>query len=266
MDVLIRLPNINSKNQDISENEKIINFKIKDKESFCEEYLKYKIFEKTFIPIAFQYLKLVSSNLDNIELQQQQHLKVYDLLLRVNGGKGGFGSLLKSSGTKVGQKKTTNFDACRDLSGRRLRHVNNEARIKQWLEDEEARKIAMQELKKKFNDSNEKHVEEFNDTQFQKETEDIHKKVSNSVEQGLKLQKENKNLENNKTTTTTTTTTTTATPLKTVDRFKKPSNNNTKPISMLVPDFDDDDEEEEEEEESEEEEKDSNKTKVSKTK
>lgn len=32
------------------------------------------------------------------------------------GGKGGFGSLLRASGRVA---KTTNFDACRDLSGRR---------------------------------------------------------------------------------------------------------------------------------------------------
>ena len=35
-----------------------------------------------------------------------------DLLLRINGGKGGFGSLLR--GSKSAQT-TTNFDACRDL-------------------------------------------------------------------------------------------------------------------------------------------------------
>jgi hypothetical protein len=34
----------------------------------------------------------------------------------LRGGKGGFGSLLRASGRVA---KTTNFDACRDLSGRR---------------------------------------------------------------------------------------------------------------------------------------------------
>jgi len=37
------------------------------------------------------------------------------------GGKGGFGSLLRSMKPKV--KGDENFDACRDLSGRRLRTV-----------------------------------------------------------------------------------------------------------------------------------------------
>ena len=37
------------------------------------------------------------------------------LSLRVVGGKGGFGSLLRGAGSKIGQKKTDNFDACRDI-------------------------------------------------------------------------------------------------------------------------------------------------------
>lgn len=31
-------------------------------------------------------------------------------------------------------KKTTNFDAMRDLNGRRIRHVKAVERIKEWLE------------------------------------------------------------------------------------------------------------------------------------
>lgn len=37
------------------------------------------------------------------------------LSLRVVGGKGGFGSLLRGAPSKIGQKKTDNFDACRDI-------------------------------------------------------------------------------------------------------------------------------------------------------
>jgi hypothetical protein len=36
------------------------------------------------------------------------------VVLRLRGGKGGFGSLLRGAATKAGQKKTSNFDACRD--------------------------------------------------------------------------------------------------------------------------------------------------------
>ena len=36
--------------------------------------------------------------------------------------------------------KTTNFDACRDLNGRRLRHVNAEAQLREWEASAEERK------------------------------------------------------------------------------------------------------------------------------
>ena len=45
--------------------------------------------------------------------------------IRALGGKGGFGANLKSLGGRMNKKQTTNFDACRDLSGRRLRSVNH---------------------------------------------------------------------------------------------------------------------------------------------
>jgi len=53
------------------------------------------------------------------------------VLFRLLGGKGGFGALLRS---QKGGKKTTNFDAMRDLSGRRLRHSKAVERIKEWME------------------------------------------------------------------------------------------------------------------------------------
>merc|ERR1711983_66404 len=47
------------------------------------------------------------------------------------GGKGGFGSLLRSIGAQI--EKTTNHEAMRDLSGRRQRDVNNEQRLKNYV-------------------------------------------------------------------------------------------------------------------------------------
>lgn len=43
---------------------------------------------------------------------------------------GGFGSLLRGAGKA--SKQTTNYDSCRDLDGRRLRHVNAEKKIHEW--------------------------------------------------------------------------------------------------------------------------------------
>ena len=43
--------------------------------------------------------------------------------IRLNGGKGGFGSNLKAQGGRMANKKTTNFDSCRNLAGRRLKTI-----------------------------------------------------------------------------------------------------------------------------------------------
>lgn len=55
------------------------------------------------------------------------------------GGKGGFGSLLKGQSRQAGAKLTTDFGACRDLQGRRLRHVNDEIKLRKWREAQEIR-------------------------------------------------------------------------------------------------------------------------------
>jgi len=62
------------------------------------------------------------------------HFCIVRVLFRLLGGKGGFGSLLR--GQKGRGKKTTNLDAMRDLSGRRLRHSKAVERIKKWMEDQ----------------------------------------------------------------------------------------------------------------------------------
>jgi len=49
----------------------------------------------------------------------------------VLGGKGGFGSMLRMIGAQI--EKTTNKEACRDLSGRRLRDINEETRLKAYV-------------------------------------------------------------------------------------------------------------------------------------
>ncbi|CAM9677344.1 unnamed protein product, partial [Phaeothamnion confervicola] len=52
------------------------------------------------------------------------------------GGKGGFGAMLRSMAKQAGKKPTRDFGACRDLQGRRLRHVNDEIALRKWREKE----------------------------------------------------------------------------------------------------------------------------------
>lgn len=61
------------------------------------------------------------------------------LVLRLRGGKGGFGALLRGLGRDG--SKTTNFDACRDLQGRRLRHKAGEDKLKEWQAQAKEREL-----------------------------------------------------------------------------------------------------------------------------
>ncbi len=54
--------------------------------------------------------------------------------LPIRGGKGGFGTLLKGQSKQAGAKRTMDFGACRDLNGRRLRHINDEIKLRKWRE------------------------------------------------------------------------------------------------------------------------------------
>jgi len=70
------------------------------------------------------------------------------LLLRLVGGKGGFGSLLRVQGRDT--KATTNFDACRDLNGKRLRHINAVKKMEEWkkgAQERELQKIALKHIR-----------------------------------------------------------------------------------------------------------------------
>ena len=70
---------------------------------------------------------------------QKDGLISAQLILPVAGGKGGFGTLLKS----LAKKKTeeTNFDACRSLDGRRVREESAARKLKEWESEEEQRKL-----------------------------------------------------------------------------------------------------------------------------
>lgn len=86
--------------------------------------------------------KAVSSDstLENID-------NVVRVFTKLVGGKGGFGSMLRAIGAQI--EKTTNREACRDLSGRRLRDINEEKRLRKWLEGQEEREREAAERKQK---------------------------------------------------------------------------------------------------------------------
>ena len=58
------------------------------------------------------------------------------------GGKGGFGAMLRALAKQNTGHKTVDFGACRDLNGRRLRHVNNDIKLQKWTEARERKEEA----------------------------------------------------------------------------------------------------------------------------
>lgn len=100
------------------------------------------------------------------------------VLLRLPGGKGGFGAMLRTAGMKG--VKTTNFDACRDLNGRRLRYVNQEAKLREWEAQAEERK-AKKQAEKDANRKPEKHVPRFDDDEYDEMLQTTRDSVAQAV-------------------------------------------------------------------------------------
>lgn len=104
---------------------------------------------------------------------------------RLLGGKGGFGSMLRAIGAQI--EKTTNREACRDLSGRRLRDINEEKRLKAWIEKQAKReKEAVERKKKKLEKLCAEPKHEFRDQRYDKERAELTEKVGDAVEEGFK--------------------------------------------------------------------------------
>jgi len=81
----------------------------------------------------------INSSHDNIHQHPPLTITISPTYTSIRGGKGGFGTLLKGQSKQAGARTTLDFGACRDLSGRRLRHVNDEIKLRKWKELQEAR-------------------------------------------------------------------------------------------------------------------------------
>lgn len=133
-------------------------------------------------PIEFYLLqngKLVT--IDSVDMETT----AIHVCMRLCGGKGGFGSMLRAIGAQI--EKTTNREACRDLSGRRLRDINEEKRLKEYLEKQnskdgdEASKVA-----KKIERLRSKPKHEFKDDEYFETRSNLLDDVSSALEDGLK--------------------------------------------------------------------------------
>merc|ERR1719348_724968 len=107
-----------------------------------------------------------------------------DVALSLLGGKGGFGSMLRALGAQI--EKTTNNEACRDLSGRRLRDVNHEKEMAEWLQKQGEREAEKEQrrldrIQRKLSEP--KH--QFTDPQFHQQCHDLSERLDDSVLKGM---------------------------------------------------------------------------------
>jgi hypothetical protein len=105
--------------------------------------------------------------------------KIIEVRIRLKGGKGGFGSSLRLQ--QATKKQTKNFDACRDLQGRRLRKVNQERQLNEWR----MKKAEEEKLLKKY-------IEGYNTNE-----EDLFKKIMNEKRNMDAIKKNQKFYEDN---------------------------------------------------------------------
>ena len=94
------------------------------------------------IPFNYMYLRVHGTTIMH-ELSAlvptSPHVIHVGLRGALRGGKGGFGAMLRAQGKGPGSKVTRDFGACRDLHGRRLRHVNQEIALQKWNDEKDLR-------------------------------------------------------------------------------------------------------------------------------
>ncbi|NXT79674.1 SDE2 regulator, partial [Zapornia atra] len=133
------------------------------------------------IPEESLYVKCNGRLVNDGELQNGA---VYSLEPRLCGGKGGFGSMLRALGAQI--EKTTNREACRDLSGRRLRDVNHEKAMAEWVKQQAEREAEkeqrrLERLQRKLAEP--KHS--FTNLDYQQQCHEMAERLEDSVLKGL---------------------------------------------------------------------------------
>ncbi len=107
------------------------------------------------------------------------------LALPLNGGKGGFGSNLRAAGK---QKVINNFDACRDLQGRRIRHTTAAEKLEEWQAEageRELEKVALRHLKELEKEERKHQTVEVDVKSVRKDSKETLAGVQNAVKYAL---------------------------------------------------------------------------------
>lgn len=151
--------------------------------------VKNLIEQRTGVPAGLQGLVFAGRQLDNSRSLVSYGVvqgSTFHLVLALRGGKGGFGALLRGQGRDG--KITTNFDACRDLSGRRIRHVNAEKKLADHMaqaKERELEKVAVQHIKEVAKQAKKDVEQKVNVDQVKEEQRHTLAKVQDAVQTAL---------------------------------------------------------------------------------
>eukprot|EP01122_Echinamoeba_exundans_P003611 TRINITY_DN13691_c0_g1_i1.p1 TRINITY_DN13691_c0_g1~~TRINITY_DN13691_c0_g1_i1.p1 ORF type:complete len:422 (-),score=132.06 TRINITY_DN13691_c0_g1_i1:51-1316(-) len=108
------------------------------------EHVQERIFSSVGVPPEQQKLVIGGKLLtqDVLDSVSASDIIFVSLSVRVVGGKGGFGSLLRGGQSGVGAKKITNFGSMRDLQGRRIKDVEKAKKIAKALAKQNGEEVS----------------------------------------------------------------------------------------------------------------------------
>jgi hypothetical protein len=168
----------------------LLPFEIDSKNAITRDYLIETIVNR------FNYKNFVLASLNGIDLKKEASINSGDTLLvipKVFGGKGGFGSLLRSFGKQI--TKSTNKDACRDLTGRRIRTANRDKRLKELIErktEREKQKELEKEEKRERRKREQELKHDFHDPKYDEQKKKIAEDIDDALIKGLNEAKKRK--------------------------------------------------------------------------
>ena len=119
-----------------------------------------------------------------IKLEENQ---TYQLFLKkgLRGGKGGFGTLLRSTGKKKGRNAEPNNDMCRDLKGQRYHVSENARKMEKWTKEESLREeeaLALKYIEEQTGEKARKRAKmEKEEERFRKDSEEVKERMEEAM-------------------------------------------------------------------------------------
>ena len=119
--------------------------------------------------------------------QRIEENQTYQLFLKkgLRGGKGGFGTLLRSTGKKKGRNAEPNNDMCRDLKGQRYHVSENARKMEKWTKEESVREeeaLALKYIEERTGEKARKRAKmEKEEERFRKESEEVKERMEEAM-------------------------------------------------------------------------------------